>query len=454
MTIRKQFIWLIVLIVSIPVFCVIFIPSYRYFTSSDRLLVNGYKELRTFHDGILSEQDNKRLQEILRFLPPDVETAVFTSEFEMIGTNIQELLRGEKIQNPKYLWDYMQNTSTEYFYQFTTMETEVTRLTIVSRIPRQKEAARKKGSYVYKILNYLFIFILLCLFLIILISHTIFRSIEILEKNTMDIASGNLNDEIKIDSKTGENEITSIAKCLEKMRLALLESQNRRNRFVMGLSHDLRTPVAVIKGYTEAISDGMISDPEEIKKAVDIIEAKTATLESMIDTLLNFSRLESNDFRENLVEQDIVPLLKEFARDLEICGNVFKRTIKTSIQLPQSIMVKYDRQLFYRVFENLMNNALRYTKDYDTITMNSHIENEHIILSIGDTGIGISEDDMSHIFDLFYRGTNSRLEEGMGIGLSVVKSVIDTHGWTIDVASEKGKGTEFTISIPYQPEIN
>ena len=111
-------------------------------------------------------------------------------------------------------------------------------------------------------------------------------------------------------------------------------------------------------------------------------------------------------------------------------------------------MIPYDEQLVNRVFENLLSNALRYTEENDEIRICAYESESAIFIKICDTGIGISESDLTNIFDLFYRATNSRREEGMGIGLSVVKNIIETHGWKIDVQSEKGKGSCFTIIIP------
>ena len=109
----------------------------------------------------------------------------------------------------------------------------------------------------------------------------------------------------------------------------------------------------------------------------------------------------------------------------------------------------FDRQLVTRVFENLFNNAMRYTQNDDTITLDAQIQDNNVIYKISDTGCGIEEKDLKNIFDMFYRGTNSRREEGMGIGLSVVKNIIDTHGWSIEVDSKKNEGTCFTIKIPF-----
>ena len=235
------------------------------------------------------------------------------------------------------------------------------------------------------------------------------------------------------------------------MRISLVEAQNQKTKFIMGISHDLRTPVAVIKGYTEAITDGVISG-DEIKNATDLITTKAKQLETMIDTLISFTRLNSTEIRQAMKTQSITSFISEITREEATIGNVFKRNIVVKVDFEKEVLVPFDKQLVTRVFENLFNNALRYTRDNDTITLEAYIDNEkrNVIYKIEDTGIGIEEKDLNNIFELFYRGTNSRLEEGMGIGLSVVKNIIETHQWKIKVESRKDQGTCFTIEIPFK----
>ena len=233
------------------------------------------------------------------------------------------------------------------------------------------------------------------------------------------------------------------------MRISLTEAQNQKTKFIMGISHDLRTPVAVIKGYTEAISDGIISDEADVKNAMELIQSKTEQLENMIDTLISFTKMNSTEIRQAMPTQSITQFISEIIKEEQTTGNVFNRNIVTQIDFDREVMVPFDKMLATRVFENLFNNALRYTKDNDTITLSAFIKDKNVIYKIADTGIGIDEKDLKNIFDLFYRATNSRREEGMGIGLSVVKNIIETHGWKIDVESQKDKGTCFTITIPF-----
>ena len=187
--------------------------------------------------------------------------------------------------------------------------------------------------------------------------------------------------------------------------------------------------------------------------AVVIIVALLIQLEEMIDTLLNYMKLNNFEIKEQLVKKSISRLIIDFSKYAEVTAKIFKRNVHTNIELPEDIEVPFNEQLIHRSFENLLSNAIRYTKENDLIEINAYTkaldDSNFIILEIKDTGYGVAKKDLDYIFDLFYRGTNSRQEEGMGIGLAVVKNIMDTHGWQISVESQKKKGSCFTIKIPY-----
>lgn len=449
MRIKAQFIYLILLIVLIPVICAVFIPSYYYLRSSDRLLTKGHQELQLIHEAILSKDDIPQIKETIRRFPAHVQVALFTKEFKLIDSTIPEVNESTN-SGPLFFWDFLHNTRRDYYYQFTSIPASNEEILVLSRIPRDQSYRKRGENLITSTIIFLFAFVVLCLIMIIVVTRTIYHSIGIIQKQTENLANGKLNKKIETNPKN-INEITAISASLEQMRLSLLEEQNKKNRFVMGISHDLRTPVAIIKGYTEAISDGLISE-EEMGKTVDLIISKTSQLEEMIDTLISFMKLDTGDWRLSLKNESITSVIIDFVKEAEIMGSVFKRNIETSIHLEREITIPMDTQLVSRVFGNILTNAIRYSEENDTIRIESYEENEKLYLIISDTGFGIDKKDLDNIFDLFFRGTNSRREQGMGIGLSVVKSIIDTLNWKIDVQSEKGHGTCFTIIIPENEE--
>ena len=454
MKIKNQFFILAFLIISIPILCSAFIIIHTYIHSPNRYLLTGSAPRQKIDLPLLSDEDFYNLETSLKLLPRDVQAVLCrTTDYKILFSSIPEIKVGH-YSDKNEIWNFASQTSDKYFYQFSKIPSAGPDVLLITRLSLERINSEKKTKTYLKILFAVILITISSLILILFISKAIFYGLNKIEYSSSQLAEGQLNKPIITDVIDAQkNEFTCIMNSLEKMRCELLEMQASKNRFITSISHDLRTPVAVIKGYTEAIIDGVITDTEEIKNSMELIEKKSSQLEEMIETLLNFIKLNNAEIKEKLIPNSITKLIKNFSKYAVITGKIFKRNVKTDIQLSKDIVVPFNEQLIHRSFENLFSNALRYTKDNDLIEVIAFQEESekqnHIILQIKDSGIGIDKKDLDHIFDIFYRGTNSRKEEGMGIGLSVVKSIIDTHGWSISVSSQKKKGTCFTIKIPY-----
>ena len=451
MKIKTQLRIFLIGVILVPILAATALPAYHYLTRPDRLLLEGYKQIRSMENLPLSKRDTKVFVQLIRTLPPNVEFIIIANHGDILGTTIQEFSDLTHIDMPK-LFQYMNESSEKYFYQLTSppLEDKSNEILFISRISR--EAKHKKDGFTKMLTAFLIcvaFFELFCIILIVMISQTISSSITILNRNTQRIAGGELDVKLDFSKNTKrDNEITSLTENLDKMRLALKDNEERRSRFIMGISHDLRTPVALIKGYTEAITDGVVTDMDKVQNSLSIIHTKADQLEGMINDLINYVKLNNTDWRQSLELVTLKPLLDEFAGSAEATSEVYRRTIRTVIDVKPETRIKMDRKLMQRALENLYSNALRYTKDGDSISIEARETEQTITVSIADSGIGISKKDLSKIWDTFYRGTNSRRESGMGIGLSVVRTIIDTHGWNISVDSTLGEGTTFTITIP------
>lgn len=452
MTIKKQIILLASIIIVIPLFCLAFIFLNNYLKSPDRLLIQGYEEIRKLKSNEITQEEWNELISTIRLLPPNVQTLAILNADSIIYSTIPPYKMNDKIKRGE-LWDLIDNSSNEYFYQFTTLNINGKRIFLVSRINRLNRNVKRSHSLLFQFELFLFSFVFICILVLIFISKSIFTSITILQEKTEQIANGDLAAKIEKKNNQSSNEITSISENLEKMRLSLLEAQNKKNRFIMGISHDLRTPVSIIKGYTEAITDGIIVDKEEINKSLQLISAKSTQLEEMIDTLINYTKLNTSDIREQMVKKSITNFFIEYMNEAIIYGNVFNRTVTSELLVKDNIEIPFNEQLVHRALENLFSNATRYTKENDSIHLKFYKKETNLIFEMIDTGCGMDEEDLNNIFDLFYRGTNSRLEKGMGIGLSVVKNIITTHGWNIEVESKKDFGSNFRIVIPLNEQV-
>lgn len=458
MKIKNQISLLITGILILPTLCMVLFPIYTYYNSPRRFLMKGYKEIRKINEANLSESDWNQIQNYIEKIPPEVQIMIFYNS-KIILSTIPELKTGST-HNPKELFDFIQTTNSSYDYQFQSFFLEEqakkeardashkNKGLIISRFDaKEKSSLKRIPKFMMHIFFVVLVFEALSITVIILIAKSVSNSIEIIQKATQKIANGELDTKLEISGRRNSNEILQLTEDLERMRKALKENLERRSRFIMGISHDLRTPVALIKGYSEAVSDGIVNSIDDIKKSVSIINTKAGQLESMINDLINYVKMDNIEWKKTLRPVELKAFLKDFAANMECAAELYKRKISSSIEIEEQ-QILMDKNLFTRALENIYGNALRYTNDGDSISLeakkNSFGKTE---ISISDTGVGIPEEDLEKVFELFFRASNSRRENGMGIGLSVVKSIIDSHGWSINVKSRPNKGTTFTITL-------
>jgi signal transduction histidine kinase len=249
----------------------------------------------------------------------------------------------------------------------------------------------------------------------------------------------------------GDDEVTMLYRAFDGMRQELSEAQDGRSRFLMGVSHDLRTPLTSIKGYLQALKEGLAKDPSMRDRFMSILWTKAELLESRIQELIEFAGLETAVWRANLEDVKLKDFLEEIARAAASDAEVHGRKFSSSIRVDRESTVKADPRLFLRVLENLLSNAMRYTRPGDAIALEAGESDTLVSIVVRDDGPGIPQEDRKRIFDAFYRGTRARNEEGLGLGLSIVKSVVSAHGWKVRLEEDAGAGASFVISIPKPP---
>lgn len=450
MRIRTQFVFLITGIIVIP-FLVLGLIRFRDYLSNDETtIVPSYDEVQTFSVGGVDRATWERLSAFLARKPKHIDNIVLDRNFVVLYSTVPGYPTKTRL-SASTLVSLIWNSGGRFIYQIDSPSmSDNSGLMLVSRIVRK--TSRLPEPFVRLIHALLITLAALFAFacaMTILIARSITKSVTLLEESTRRIAAGELD--LAIEAK-GSNEITSLTASLNRMRLALKEDEAGRTRFIMGVSHDLKTPLALIKGYAEAISDGVADNPDAVKKSLEIVGTKVNQLEGMIDDLIGFVKLDTGEWRQHLENRAIAPILRSYARRLNEDATLFKRKFSYSIDIPDSVTAQLDDRLLVRALENIVNNALRYTNEGGAVSLDARVvsspERSDVVIAIADNGIGIAESEIPHIFDLFWRGTASRREVGMGLGLSVVKSVADSHGWKVGVASIPGAGTTFTLTIP------
>lgn len=221
-----------------------------------------------------------------------------------------------------------------------------------------------------------------------------------------------------------------------------------RKEFVTNASHELRTPVASIKGYAETLLDGAIDDKENARDFIEIIASDAERLSSLIKDILDLSRIESNEISLQKEQCDLESIIEKAINSVshKSNDNDIKITINIDKELPH---IYVDKDLILQVLINLVDNAIKYNKKNGTVTITATPQENRIQVKIKDSGVGMTESDQEHIFERFYRVDKARSREigGTGLGLSIVKHILNAHGETIEVSSTLGESTTFTFTL-------
>jgi signal transduction histidine kinase len=246
---------------------------------------------------------------------------------------------------------------------------------------------------------------------------------------------------------------------LEQTNLELGKLATSRRHLLTNISHDLRTPMTLIQGYLEAMQDGLVNEPAQQSKYVRMMLSKIGGLNRLIRDLFELSKLEAGqvslDLSQLSVHQWVIHIQEQYEHDIRNRDVSFQCRYDRlhAVGLPaERLLVTIDRLRMNRVLENLLFNALKHTEAGGAITISFHYDLNagRVILGIRDTGSGITEEDLPYVFDRFYKRDKSRNSAGggSGIGLAIVKEIIELHHGTITVESKLFEGTVFWIALP------
>lgn len=254
------------------------------------------------------------------------------------------------------------------------------------------------------------------------------------------------NLERRISISGHPDELSNLESAFNDMLFKLEESFERERRFVSDASHELRTPVAVMKGYLDIARGWGRDDPKLIDESLEALSEETDRMKRLIDDLLRLARMDRDDFELNVESIESGCLIEKMREDGE---NVRKgRTV--GIAKAESFHVKGDMDLILECLRALFENAVDYTDENGTIILSAETRGKMGCISVADDGMGIAQEDIGRIFGRFSRTESSRRvnPSGSGLGLSLVKSIVEAQGGRVEVESEVGKGSTFTISLP------
>lgn len=288
---------------------------------------------------------------------------------------------------------------------------------------------------------------------VISINKKISESNEVLD----DIKKGNGNR--KILSKDNDNfseiiyKINEIVYLYEEKLTEFQKKENANNQLLTSLSHDIRTPLTSIIGYTDAIKKELLKNDfkdelvskKVIENYIDIVREKSHSLKEYLDNVFDWFKLNSNEFYLDLKDTEITELSRNIIKSWIVIFE--EKDIDFDIEIEEKeIICNLDQNAYARVINNIIQNAVEHSKT-KKIQISIKESNRKIFITIKDFGVGIEPDDLEHIFDRLYKCDKARNKVGSGLGLYITKELVEKMNGCIDVVSEIGKGTEFKINL-------
>jgi signal transduction histidine kinase len=274
-----------------------------------------------------------------------------------------------------------------------------------------------------------------------IISRTIARPLQALNHAAKAFARGELDHRAP---ETGPKEVRAVAEAFNHMSEEVVNTQQSQHDFLANVSHDLKTPLTSIQGYSQAIIDGTVKQPE---KAASIIYDEAARLTRMVIALTDLARIQAGQFSLNMNQLDVSDVVKAVVQRLEMLAA--NKDITLTVQTPPLPHIAGDGDRLVQVFNNLVGNALKYTPDGGKVDVVTRQATNGVDVVIRDTGIGIPKKDLPRIFERFYQVDKARgPKRGTGLGLAITHEIVQAHGGTIDVQSIEGHGTQFIVWLP------
>ena len=283
-----------------------------------------------------------------------------------------------------------------------------------------------------------------------ILSQHITRPIKNIAAAAKEFASGNFDVRVPEDNRCYE--IDELAVSFNNMARDLDQLEELTRGFISNVSHEFKTPMTTIGGFVDGMIDGTIP-LDQRDKYLKIIAEETKRLSRMVNRMLDAAKIQSGELILSPAPFDFTEMTAQILLSFE--QKIEKKKLDVQCDLEERLTVMGDRDHLYRVVYNLTDNAVKFIEDGGTLRLKVHQEGQLCVFAISNTGIGISAEDLPHVFDRFYKTDRSRSMDktGAGLGLYIVKNIINLHGGEISVRSGGGE-TEFEFTLPLAPEQN
>lgn len=290
-----------------------------------------------------------------------------------------------------------------------------------------------------------------------LLTRTITRPIREVTSRAAAMARGDFSQQITVRSQDEIGELGQmfnyLASRLQDTLQAMSEEKNKQQEFVANVSHELRTPLTTIKNYVETLLSGAQEKPAVRTRFLQVLETETDRMVKLIKDLLILSRLDSREENQQKESVELSAFVQSVLAQVQLEGKL--REIELGTVIPEEkINVMMERDRILQVLLILLDNALKYTPPGGHIELSAAVNEDRILITVSDTGMGIPENEIGRVFERFYRVDKARSRDsgGTGLGLSIARQLVESHGGTITLESTLKEGTVVTISLPLEKE--
>ena len=273
----------------------------------------------------------------------------------------------------------------------------------------------------------------------------LFEPLSIMSATANRLTAHNLHSE-RLNVEGTQNELKDLANVINKMLDRIETSYESQKQFVSDASHELRTPIAVIQGYANMLDRWGSTNEEVLDESIDAIQNEARAMQDLVEKLLFLSRHDKKTLKLSKKRFNVKPMIEDMVKETGLVAT--DRIINNPIL--EDVTVYGDKQAIKQAIRIFIDNAVKYSKDGDVVTVLCQNHNGDCIITIQDTGIGMMPNDVEHIFDRFYRSDNARGKNisGHGLGLSLAKLIILAHTGKIKIVTQLTKGSSFIITIP------
>jgi signal transduction histidine kinase len=286
-----------------------------------------------------------------------------------------------------------------------------------------------------------------------LLTRTLLRPIALLRRGMASVAEGDFDPHVRIPRERPD-ELGDLARSFGTMTEQLRELDRLKAEFVSVASHEIKTPLSVIRGYVTLLADGIYGEVnDQQKKTLEAVSTQTDRLTRLVHRLLDVSRFEAGGARLELRQIELERFFSDLTSDFRVLAvqNGIEFPVRLAGDLPKTMVGDEDR--LNEVLGNLLSNAFKFTAKGGTIRLDAARCDGGVQVEVEDTGVGIPPDQLPHIFEKFYQVENDAQPRsvGSGLGLAIAREIVEAHGGTIGAESAVGRGTRFRVFLPERP---